>query len=260
MTSLPEQLSAARSAQLEAQFTLFRHLTTRAFDSASRVIALNISTSRDSVERSSQAVRQLIAASGPADLAALREHAEDQMRSLFSYSRELFSIVAGAQAAALRPVAAPLLAAPAPAPAPATVAEPATAAAVAAVEQAVDEVSAPAAQAAETVAASTQETVQAAAQAVSDGAAALNDAVKAESEQVAAYVQEHVDTKEPAVVAEAIAPVDEPAPMAKPKPIARAAGKGAPKAAVAPHPAAAPVADLAAVPVPKGEQGAKRKK
>ena len=67
MTSLPEQLTAARTAQLEAQFALFRSVTRQALDNASRVLALNLSTSRDSVERSSQAVRELFAAtwSGP---------------------------------------------------------------------------------------------------------------------------------------------------------------------------------------------------
>ena len=222
MTSLPEQLSAARSAQLEAQFALFRTLTAQAFDSASRVIALNISTSRDSVERSSQAVRELFTATSPQDLPtlqqALRSHAEEQFRSLFTYGRELFSIASGAQSYAVRGTQAP---AALPAPVPEAQEAPAVA-----------------------------ETIP--------------EPVKAEAQELAAYVQEHIESKEPAVVAETIDVVDEPAPVAEPKPIAKAAGKGVPKAAVVPHPLSAPVPENDAVELPKIEpapaQGGKRRK
>jgi len=236
MTSLPEQLTAARTAQLEAQFALFRSVTRQALDNASRVLALNLSTSRDSVERSSQAVRQLFAATSPQDLLALRGHAEEQFRSLFAYGRELFSIASGAQTYAVRGAPAPAVL---PAPAPAQ--EDAVAAAAAVAEAAQPAV----------------EAVQAAAQTVAEP-------VKAESEQLAAYVQEHLESKEPAVVAETVEVVEEPAPVAEPKPIAKAAGKGAPKAAVVPHPLSAPVPAGEAVEVPKIEpapvQGGKRRK
>lgn len=218
MTSLPEQLTAARTAQLEAQFALFRSVTRQALDNASRVLALNLSTSRDSVERSSQAVRELFAATSPQDLPtlqlALRSHAEEQFRSLFTYGRELFSIASGAQAQALNSAAAP--------------------AALPAVQ-------------------ATQEAVQ-----------AVAEPVKAETGQLAAYVQEHIESQEPAVVAETVDVAEEPAPVAEPKPIAKAAGKGAPKAAVVPHPLSAPVPASDTVALPKIEpapaQGGKRRK
>lgn len=235
MTSLPEQLTAARTAQLEAQFALFRSMTRQALDNASRVLALNLSTSRDSVERSSQAVRELFAATGPQDLPtlqqALRSHAEEQFRSLFTYGRELFSIASGTQADAVRnaPVPAAL-----PAPAPAS---PLAAAA---------------------------ETVQPAFEAARDVAETVVEPVKAEAEQLAAYVQEHLESSEPAVVADSIEVIEEPAPVAEPKPIAKAAGKGAPKAAVVPHPLSAPVPGSDTVELPKIEpapaQGGKRRK
>lgn len=198
MTSLPEQLTAARTAQLEAQFALFHSVTKQAFDNASRVLALNLSASRESAERSSQAVRELFSATGPQDLLALRAHAEEQFRSLFSYGRELFSIASGAQAQALRSSAPPAIL---PAPAPEAVPEP-----------------------------------------------AANP-----SGQLAAYVQEHTGSQEPAVLAETAEAVGEPAPVAEPKPIVKAAGKGAPRAAVLPHPLSAPVVENAAVPLPKIE-------
>ncbi|MBQ5964844.1 phasin family protein [Massilia sp. ZL223] len=232
MTSLPEQLTAARTAQLEAQFALFRSVTKQALDNASRVLALNISTSRDSVERSSQAVRELFTATSPQDLPtlqqALRSHAEEQFRSLFTYGRELFSIASGAQSYAVRGTQAPA-ALPAPVP---------------------EAPEAPAAALAEAVQPAVAETIA--------------EPVKAEAQELAAYVQEHIESKEPAVVAETIEVVDEPAPVAEPKPIAKAAGKGVPKAAVVPHPLSAPVPENDAVELPKIEpapaQGGKRRK
>ena len=232
MTSLPEQLTAARTAQLEAQFALFRSVTKQALDNASRVLALNISTSRDSVERSSQAVRELFTATSPQDLPtlqqALRSHAEEQFRSLFTYGRELFSIASGAQSYAVRGTQAPA-ALPAPVP---------------------EAPEAPAAALAEAVQPAVAETIA--------------EPVKAEAQELAAYVQEHIESKEPAVVAETIDVVDEPAPVAEPKPIAKAAGKGVPKAAVVPHPLSAPVPENDAVELPKIEpapaQGGKRRK
>ncbi len=95
MNSLPEQLSAARKAQFDAQFDLFRTLSNQAFERASLLISLNLHASRDSVERSSRVIRQFITASGPQDLLALGGSTEEQFRSMFSYSRELFSIAAG---------------------------------------------------------------------------------------------------------------------------------------------------------------------
>ena len=53
---------------------------------------------------------------------------------------------------------------------------------------------------------------------------------------------------------------DDPAPVARPKPIARAAGKGAPKAATAPHPMAAPVEDKDSATVTRIDTPPKRRK
>jgi hypothetical protein len=50
MTSFSEQLSAVRKSQWEAQLDVFRALSQRALDSAEQLIALNMKTSRASVE------------------------------------------------------------------------------------------------------------------------------------------------------------------------------------------------------------------
>lgn len=117
MTSLPEQLSAAGKSQFEAQFDFIKALTNQAFQSAGQVLALNINASRASVERSSQAVKQLFSASDPRDLLALTSRSQEEFQSMLAYSRELFSIAAGARMNLVRQSTTPALAsAPAQAP------------------------------------------------------------------------------------------------------------------------------------------------
>jgi hypothetical protein len=136
MTQLTEQLSAVRNTQLEAQLDVFRTLTTRALDSAGQLFALNIKTSRQSVEQATGTFRQLLDARDPRDLLAVGRDAQNQWQNLFSYGREVFGIATGVpalnwiSAPSLLPTFAP--AAPASA-APASA--PASAAAVQVVEQ-----------------------------------------------------------------------------------------------------------------------------
>lgn len=102
MTSLPEQFTAARKAQFEAGFDIFQSLADQAFDSASRVAALNLASSRDALERSARTATALLASRDPRDLLMLGGHAEEQVRSLFSYGRELMSIAGGLKPYAVR--------------------------------------------------------------------------------------------------------------------------------------------------------------
>jgi hypothetical protein len=211
MTSLPEQFTAARKAQFEAGFEIFHSLANQAFESASRVAALNLATSRDALERSARTATALFASRDPRDLLMLGGHAEEQVRSLFSYGRELMSIAGGIKPYAVR---TPVLSganvetvafkavAPAPAPAPAPVPEPVLAAAA-------------------------------------PEAAPSEPLVLAEPE--------------PAVELIVTAAEAAPAPVAEPKAIAKAAGKGTARAAVVPHPVAAPVAALDEAEAPKIE-------
>jgi phasin family protein len=96
MTSIP-QFSEQRNPQ--SQFDLIRNITARAFASAERVMTLNISTSRASIERSSNTIRQMLAIRDPRDLMALSAHGEQAFHSMLAYSRELFGIVAAANLA-----------------------------------------------------------------------------------------------------------------------------------------------------------------
>lgn len=253
MTSLPEQLSAAStrqlSAQLDAQFRFFHTFASQALDNVSRLAMLNLSASRDSVERSAQALRQLTEATGPRDLLALRSHAEAQVRGLVDYNRELFNIGANAQPYGLRTISAQAAAAP-------------VAAAAVVGETLI----------AETV----QQAPEAAVQATEFATESATEAMSAQIEQVeqvqqaAAQTAEPAATPEPFVVeqAEPIASavevqatiLDEPVPVSEQKPIAKAVGKGAPKAATAPHPLAAPVEDKDSATVTRIGTSSKRRK
>ncbi len=242
MTSLPEQLSAAStrqlSAQLDAQFRFFNTFATQALDNASRLMSLNLSASRDSVERSSHTLRQLIEATQPRDLLVLRTHAEEQVRSLFNYGRELANITANAQPYGLRTIAAE-------ATAPAT--PPAVLASVMR--------EAPIAEAA-------QEAPQAAVKATEQAAEQIKGAAEQLPEAAAAPEPFVVEQAEPiATAAEVQATIlEEPVPVSEQKPIAKAAGKGAPKAAAAPQPLAAPVEDKDSTTVTRIGTSSKRRK
>lgn len=102
MTSLPEQFSAARLAQLDNGFKLMRSVSDQAFDHTSRVLALQFEASRTALEQSSSALRQLLEVRDPRDLLALGAQSQNNLRTLFDYSRELFSVAAGTGFAPLR--------------------------------------------------------------------------------------------------------------------------------------------------------------
>ena len=246
MTSLPEQLSAAStrqlSAQLDAQFRFFNTFATQALDNASRLMSLNLSASRDSVERSSHTLRQLIGATQPQDLLVLRTHAEEQVRSLFNYGRELANITANAQAYGLRSIASqaasPTVVAPVVQKAP--------------ISEAVHEAPKEAIQAAgkvtEEVTEKVTEQIEQAAEQIPEPAAAPEPFVVEQAEPVAtaAEVQSTV--------------LEEPAPVSEQKPIVKAAGKGASKAAAVPQPLAAPVEDKDSATVTRIGTSSKRRK
>lgn len=112
---LPVQVPAQLRTQLETQVDFFQSYTKQALDSAGRVLALNLSASRASVERSTRAVQALVAARDPRDVLGLGGAAEEQLHSLFDYSRELMSIAGSVQAfnvGGKAPAAPSLLAAP----------------------------------------------------------------------------------------------------------------------------------------------------
>ncbi|HZV64958.1 MAG TPA: phasin family protein [Telluria sp.] len=152
MTSFSEQFSAARHSQVEAQLAFMRSLSSKTVESAEKIIALNMSASRASVEKSAAALRQWAGIADPRDLFSLTHQSQDYFDSLLAYGRQLFSIASSMQADLIKPpapvvaakaapaaLAAPV-AVPAPAPAPAPLAAAATVAAPAAAARAVAKV------------------------------------------------------------------------------------------------------------------------
>ena len=95
MTSLPEQFHAARQTQLDKQFQFLRQLGDGALDRTSRFLSLNLDASRAALEHSSSTMRQLLAVRDPRDLLDIGAQSQRQLRTMFDYSRELFSIATG---------------------------------------------------------------------------------------------------------------------------------------------------------------------
>ena len=97
MNAFTEQFSAATASaksQLESQLDLASHYANTAFEGVQQVIALNFSTTRASVEKSSAGATQFLEARAPLDFLV---QAPD-LENLLSYSRELYSIASKTQA------------------------------------------------------------------------------------------------------------------------------------------------------------------
>ncbi|MET0323327.1 MAG: phasin family protein [Duganella sp.] len=115
MSSITEQFSAVTKSQLEAQFQIFNSLAHTAVDSAEKLIALNLSAGKASVEKTSAAAKKLLEAKDAKELLTVTREAPTGLDSLLAYSRELFAIASGVQAELIKGTRLPLLAAqPAP--------------------------------------------------------------------------------------------------------------------------------------------------
>jgi hypothetical protein len=242
MTSLSEQLSAVRKSQWEAQLDMFRAMSKRALDSAEQLIALNMKTSRASVEQATGAFKQLLEITNPRDLVAIGSSAQGQWQQFFSYGRELLGIAAGTherawtteQASMLPP---PLQLVPATANVPTSMSQMMEQAAIATAD-ATTVGSEIARAAVDTGSALTEAALDAGQQAV----AQAETPPAAPAEPVAA-------SAEPLAAAEPPAPTPDPVdtaiaddvPPAKAKPVAKALNKVAPKPPAAEHPIASTV-------------------
>lgn len=99
MSTLPEQFSAVRKSQVEAQLNFFQNFTARSLESVQKIVALNLSVSRASLEKSSAAVAQLLTVKDPRDLFALTNNTQQSLNGMLAYSRELIAIASGTGAA-----------------------------------------------------------------------------------------------------------------------------------------------------------------
>jgi phasin family protein len=238
MTSLSEQLSAVRKSQWEAQLDVFRDLSKRALDSAEQLIALNMKTSRASVEQATGTFKQLLEASNPHDLMAIGSTAQGQWQQFFAYGRELLGIATGTRERAWSMQQPPLQLVPA-----------ATANIPTSVPQLLEQTAIATADAAtiqSEIAYAAIDTGSALAEAALD---AGQQAVARATDTAAAPAAAPTTTVTEAVVAAPPAPAPDPVetafaddvPRAKAKPLAKALNEIAPKPAAAEHPIASTV-------------------
>lgn len=238
MTSLSEQLSAVRKSQWEAQLDVFRAMSKRALDSAELLIALNMKTSRASVEHATGAFKQMLEANNPRDLFVIGSTAQGQWQQFFSYGRELLGIAAGARERAWSTPGSPLqLVAAATANVPTTVPQMMEQAAIATADATT--VNSEIAQAAvDTGAALAEAALDAGMQAVAraEETPVAQAAAPTTTVTEAVVAEPHVATPDPVETA-----IADDVPHAKAKPLAKALNEVAPKPAAVEHPIASTV-------------------
>jgi phasin family protein len=99
MFAIPEQFSNATKANFESQFAAFSSLTAKAFESMEKLVELNITAAKASLDESSAAARQLMSAKDPQEFFSLSAaQAQPTAEKAMSYGRQLASIAAGTQA------------------------------------------------------------------------------------------------------------------------------------------------------------------
>ena len=96
MFAIPEQFSNATKANFESQFALFSSLTNKAFEGVEKFVDLNITAAKASLEESSVATRQLLAAKDPQEFFTLTAaQAQPVAEKAIAYGRHLASIASG---------------------------------------------------------------------------------------------------------------------------------------------------------------------
>ena len=99
MFPIPEQFSNVAKTNLETQLSLFTNLTSKAFESVEKVVDLNMSVARTSLEDTSVAAKQLLAAKDPQEFFSLTAaQAQPTAAKAIAYGRHLAGIATSAQA------------------------------------------------------------------------------------------------------------------------------------------------------------------
>ena len=150
MFSIPQEFSTAAKSQFDTQLEILNALTSKTIESVEKIIALNLHTGKAALETSSATTKQLLELKDPRELIAFgSSQAQPNIDSVLAYSRQLFGIASGVQAALIESAKVRLdAAAPAPAAAPLDAAPLETAVAAAVVKPAFKAEPAPAPQAA----------------------------------------------------------------------------------------------------------------
>lgn len=96
MFAIPEQFSNATKASLESQFAMLSALTSKTFEGMEKLVDLNLNAAKATLEETSAATRQLLAAKDPQEFFSLSAaQAQPSAEKALSYGRQLASIAAG---------------------------------------------------------------------------------------------------------------------------------------------------------------------
>ena len=99
MFAIPEQFSNATKANLESQFAIFSSLAAKAFEGVEKLVELNITAAKASLEESTAATRQLLSAKDPQEFFSLTAaQVQPTAEKALSYSKQVAAIAAGTQA------------------------------------------------------------------------------------------------------------------------------------------------------------------
>ena len=98
MFTTPEQISAATKSAFDAHLTMMTDLTQKAFASVEKLIELNLTVAKTSLEESNAATRELLAAKDPQQLIALgAAQAQPSAEKALAYVRHVASIASEVQ-------------------------------------------------------------------------------------------------------------------------------------------------------------------
>ena len=99
MFAVPEQFSAATKANFDAQLAMITSLTSKAFESVEKIVELNMTAVKSSLEESTAAANQLLSTKDPKEFFTLTAtQAQPNAEKAVAYGRNLAAIAAGAQA------------------------------------------------------------------------------------------------------------------------------------------------------------------
>ncbi|HEX7636419.1 MAG TPA: TIGR01841 family phasin [Noviherbaspirillum sp.] len=99
MFPIPEQFSNVAKANFETQLSLFTNFANKAFESVEKVVDLNMSVVKTSLEDTSLAAKQLLAAKDPQEFFSLTAaQAQPTAAKAIAYGRHLAGIATSTQA------------------------------------------------------------------------------------------------------------------------------------------------------------------
>jgi phasin family protein len=99
MFSIQDQFSAATKANIEAQLALVNALTTKAFEGVEKLIDLNMTVAKTSLEESNVTAKQLLSAKDPQEFFSLAAaQAQPNAEKAVAYARHVANIASATQA------------------------------------------------------------------------------------------------------------------------------------------------------------------